>query len=120
VAFIDDDDTISDNYISLVMEGIDKGVDCCSLTGIITDDGKNPRKFIHSDKYDSWFEKDNIYYRCVNHLNCIKTSLALQIGFPEKNNGEDHHYSLRLKKSGLIKTEHEIEPVIYYYEHRSK
>ena len=120
VAFIDDDDTISPNYIPLVMEGIDKGVDCCSLTGIITDDGKNPRKFIHSDKYDSWFEKDNIYYRCVNHLNCIKTSLALQIGFPEKNNGEDHDYSLRLKKSGLIKTEHEIEPVIYYYEFRSK
>lgn len=120
VAFIDDDDTVSEHYISHLMDGINKGVDCCSLTGIITDDGKNPRKFIHSDKYDSWFEKDNIYYRCVNHLNCIKKSIALQIGFPEKNRGEDHDYSMKLKKSGLIKTEHEIKPVIYYYEFRSR
>lgn len=120
LCFIDDDDRVSDNYISLLMEGINKGVDCCSLIGEITEDGKNPKKFIHSDKYDSWFEKDNIYYRCVNHLNCIKKSIALQIGFIEKNHGEDHDYSKRLKASGLIKTEHWIDETIYYYDWVSK
>lgn len=120
VAFIDDDDFVSDDYIYHLMEGVEKDVDCCSLVGEITFDGKNPKKFIHSIKYDSWFEKNNVYYRCANHLNCIKKSIALQIMFPEKNIGEDHDYSMKLQKSGLLKTEHEINSTIYYYDYRAK
>lgn len=119
VAFIDDDDKVSDNYVNLVMAGIDKGVDCCSLNGLITFDGQNPRKFIHSIKYKSWYENDGIYYRCVNHLNCVKKSIALQIGFPNKNHGEDRDYSIRLSESGLLKTEHWIDETLYMYEYRS-
>jgi len=120
VAFIDDDDRISDNYIWFLFEGIKRGVDCCSLKGIITEDNKNPKTFIHSIKYDSWFEKDNIYYRNANHLNCVKSSIAKQMKFPEKNHGEDRSYSEQLLKSGLLKTEHYIRDVIYYYDYRSK
>src|ERR1041385_6500754 len=36
MAFFDDDDMPGPNYIKHLMEGIAKGVDCCSLTGIIT------------------------------------------------------------------------------------
>jgi len=36
VCFVDDDDDITSNYIELLMEGINKGVDCCSLRGVIT------------------------------------------------------------------------------------
>ena len=120
VAFIDDDDTISPNYIHLVMEGIDKGVDCCSLTGIITDDGKNPRKFIHSIKYKSWYEDNGVYFRNPNHLNTIRTGLARRAYFPETNHGEDRSFSDQLFKLGVLKTEHEIKQVIYFYEHRTK
>lgn len=120
VCFIDSDDIVSGDYIAKLMDGISKGVDCCSLTGEITDDGKNPRKFIHSIRYDRWFEKDGVYYRNPNHLNCIKASIAKQIPFPYKNVGEDHEWSTRLQKSGLVKTEHWIEGTIYYYLHRSK
>lgn len=119
-AYIDDDDTVSPHYISLVMEGIDKGVDCCSLTGIITDDGKNPRKFIHSIKYKSWYEDNGVYFRNPNHLNCIKTELARKATFPEKNHGEDRSFSDQLFKLGVLQTEHEIKQVIYFYEHRTK
>lgn len=120
LCFIDSDDMVSHDYIAKIMEGISKGVDCCSLTGEITDDGKNPRKFIHSIRYDRWFEKDGVYYRSPNHLNTIKASIAKQIPFPYKNVGEDHEWSTRLQKSGLVKTEHWIEGTIYYYLHRSK
>lgn len=120
VAFIDDDDTISEHYISHLMDGINKGVDCCSLTGIITDDGKNPRKFIHSLKYKSWYEDNGVYYRNPNHLNCIKTELARKAYFPETNHGEDRSFSDQLFKLGVLQTEHEIKPVIYFYEHRTK
>ena len=120
VAAIDDDDTVSDNYIKLLMEGIYKGVDCCSLTGIITDDGKNPRKFIHSIKYKSWYEDNGVYFRNPNHLNCIKTGLARRAYFPETNHGEDRSFSDQLFKLGVLQTEHEIKQVIYFYEHRTK
>lgn len=120
VAFIDSDDRVAQDYVELLLEGIDHGPDCCSLTGVITENGLTPKKFIHSDRYDSWFEKDGVYYRCVNHLNCIRRDIALQIGFPETMHGEDHDYSKKLKKSGLIKTEHWIEETIYYYDWREK
>lgn len=126
VAFIDDDDRVSDNYIQLLMEGINKGVDCCSLKGIITEDGKNPLLFEHSIKYGIYrtitdSQPGEIRYeRYPNHLNCIKASIAKQFRFPEKNHGEDTDWATLIHQSGLIKTEHYIPETIYYYEYRSK
>jgi glycosyltransferase involved in cell wall biosynthesis len=120
VCFIDDDDRVSPRYISMVTEGIKKGVDCCSLVGEITFDGDNPKKFIHSIKYNDYFEKDNVYYRCPNHLNVIKKDIARQFQFPEKNHGEDTDFAMQVCRAGAIKFEHEINETIYYYDYRSK
>jgi glycosyltransferase involved in cell wall biosynthesis len=121
IAFIDDDDEIGPNYFKHAFAGIEKGVDACGLTGIITEDGLNPKKFVHSFLYDHWFEKDNVYYRNNNHLNVIKREIAIQMKFPETNMGEDHDYSKQLQRSGLITTEYwDQEEVIYYYKYRSK
>jgi glycosyltransferase involved in cell wall biosynthesis len=117
--FCDDDDRVSNHYIPSMMIGIEAGVDCCSLTGIITENSKNPKKFIHSIKYNDWFEKDGIYYRPPNHLNCMRTSIAKRVGFPGKNHGEDKDFSMEMCKQGLLKTEHEISDVIYFYEYIS-
>ena len=116
VAFIDDDDRIRENYISLLMEGIDKGVDCCSLVGEITFDGKNPKPFIHSIKHDRYWEDERAYYRFPNHLNCIKSEIAKQFTFPLKNFSEDTEWAVKVHESGLIKTEHEINETIYFYD----
>lgn len=120
LAFIDDDDLITEHYFPGVFEGIKKGVDCCSLKGIITDDGRNPRTFIHSLKYDHWFEEGGVYYRNPNHLSTVRSDLARQIDFPGKNVGEDHDWSKLMHRSGLLKTEHWIEEPIYLYLCRSK
>lgn len=115
LAFVDDDDELSRNYVALLLEGIAKGVDCCSLTGIINEKGKES-KFIHSMRYDSWFTgEDGVYYRSVNHLNGVKTSIASQIKFPHQDHGEDRVWSDNLRDSGLLKTEHWIEQPIYFY-----
>lgn len=121
LAFIDSDDRIGDNYFKHAFTGISAGVDACGLTGIITEDGQNPKKFVHSMRYDSWFEKDGVYYRNNNHLNVVKSSIAKQMRFPETNQGEDHDYSKQLLASGLINTEYWDEnEVIYHYDYRSK
>lgn len=125
VAFIDDDDRVSIYYLPYIYEGILKEVDCCSLLGEITEDGKNPQLFEHSIKYKE-YKTNNIignrikYERFPNHLNCIKSSIAKQFKFPEKNHGEDTDWATQIFKSGLIKTEHYIPEIIYMYDYRSK
>lgn len=124
IAFIDDDDRISDNYFKLLFEGIEKDVDCCSLKGVITENGKNPLIFEHSIKYKEYLtnsqDKEIRYERYPNHLNCIKSNIAKKFKFPEVNHGEDTDWATQIFKSGLIKTEHYIDEFIYYYDWMTK
>lgn len=126
VAFIDDDDRISENYIELLLEGCRKDVDCCSLKGIITEDGVNPLVFEHSIKYKIYrtitdsLEGEVHYERYPNHLNCIRSTIAKQFRYPETNHGEDTDWATQVFNSGLIKSEHYIPQVIYYYDYRRK
>lgn len=124
VCFIDDDDLVSDNYVKLLMKGIDLGVDCCSLKGIITENSMNPLVFEHSIKYEKYKTNPDSYpiryERFPNHLNCIRSGIAKQFKFPEKNHGEDTDWATQIKRSGLIETEHYIDQIIYYYQYMSK
>lgn len=113
VCFVDDDDLVSEDYVSKILSAIETKPDCCGLQGIITFQGSSPRMFIHSLKYKEWFEQNKIYYRCPNHLNPVKRELALQVKFPESNFGEDRDYSTRLLP--LLKEERFIPGVIYHY-----
>jgi len=115
VCFIDDDDDISEEYIDTMLKGCESNADCVGMVGIITFSGKNPRKFIHSIKYNRYFEENEIYYRPPNHLNAIKKELIADIKFPEKNNGEDTDWAMQVMKSGRLKTEYEVNEVLYHY-----
>lgn len=113
VAFIDDDDLVTSDYVQKIMHSLQSKPDCVGLQGIITFQGKSPKIFIHSLKYKTWFEENNIYYRCPNHLNPIKRELALQVKFPESNFGEDKDFSQRILP--LLQNEVYINSVIYHY-----
>jgi glycosyltransferase involved in cell wall biosynthesis len=65
IVFIDDDDEVDTEYISLIINTIksNEDIDCIGMKGIITFDGANERKWIISKQYGSWFERDNVYYR---------------------------------------------------------
>lgn len=127
VAFIDDDDDVETNYIYHLTCGMLNNVDCCSLRGIITDDGKDPRLFEHSiihKAYETVSDPGGYgavkYLRYPNHLNTIRTSIASQFKFPDKNHGEDTDWATQVFNSRLLHSEHWIEPVIYLYKFRSK
>lgn len=120
VASVDDDDLVSPNYINKILNAVTTSPDCCSLTGEITHIVRRRKRrqrvknvFIHSIRYDHWYEKNEVYFRCPNHLNAIKRELALSVGFLEKNSGEDIDFSTRI--FSLLKTEVEINGIIYYY-----
>lgn len=120
VCFIDDDDKVSDHYITRVMHGCYTGADCVSLKGNYYLDNVFYKPFIHSIKYKEW-NNDNpeFYERCPNHLNAIKREHVKDILFDEVNFGEDGKWSYALRDSGRLKTEYEIDEVIYHYYHRS-
>ncbi len=124
VCFIDDDDDIADYYIEELSKVVESGKDCASLKGVITWNGERPEVFEHSIKYKSY--KDNlknqevVYERYPNHLNCIKSEIAKQITFTDKNFSEDTDYADMLFASGLIKTEFTIDKILYYYLYATK
>ena len=122
VAFFDDDDTPSNNYIQWAIKVIESNTDCGSLLGVITFDGENPEVFEHSLKYSEWKTTTNHvkYERYPNHLNFIRREIAQRFFFPETKQGEDEDWSTQVHKSGLIKTEFTIPEVIYHYQFKTK
>jgi hypothetical protein len=99
VCYIDDDDRVSETYISDILSILlNNDVDCCSLVGEITIDGGVPQKFIHSLKYEGWFDEgegaDKVYYRNPNHLNVIKQFLKGKRTF-----GESHKLLAYIKEN---------------------
>ena len=117
LCFTDDDDLVSSDYVETLLKAIESEPDCVSLRGVITWKGENPEIFEHSIKYDSYKTTDNVikYERFPNHLNCIKSSIAKQFKFQEKNFGEDTEWAIQLKDSGLLKKEIFVDKILYHY-----
>ena len=112
IAFIDDDDMVSVNYIVKILEALKTDPDCCSLEGILFRPNQT-YPFYHTIECDRWHQEGGKYYRTPNHLNTVKRELALQTGFLRIDRGEDVDYSTRIRH--LLKTEAHIKGVLYYY-----
>jgi len=117
---IDDDDSVSVDYLKQIIDAIkkDESVDCLGINGIITVNGENPKKWIISCTYEDWFEEENIYYRTPNHICPIKTELAKLADFDEVSWGEDYPFSQRVKK--FLKRETVIHEPIYHYQYSTE
>ena len=118
IAFVDDDDMVSNDYIPKILEAIKTNPDCCGIEGVISNSRRGwDRKFVHSIKHNKWFQDKRdgnvVYFRCPNHLSPVKRSLALKVMFPDITQGEDRIYSFALLK--LLKTEVYINGPIYHY-----
>jgi glycosyltransferase involved in cell wall biosynthesis len=120
INFIDDDDEIHKEYIKMIYDKLLTDADCVSLVGVRTENGSNPQLFIHSIAYDSYFDRDGIFYRPPNHLNPIKREKASQFLFPELYWKEDDPWALSIAKSGCLKTEAKIDEPYYFYNYKSK
>jgi len=125
IAFVDDDDLLSDDYVARILSALESEPDCVGMHLLHFNDGVLGGLTYHSLRYTSWHESRETtlgmmrYYRNPNHLNPVKRDLALQVMFPEISMGEDKDYSTRLLP--LLKTEEYIvEPIYYYLFRRNK
>jgi glycosyltransferase involved in cell wall biosynthesis len=114
VAFVDDDDMVSDDYVEKVLTALDSDPDCASLTGIIYFAGGKSALFDHSTEHQEWSTgADGVYYRSPNHLNAIKRSIANKVIFEDINFGEDKKFSDKVRP--FLRKETRIPGEIYYY-----
>lgn len=119
VAFIDDDDEVSPQYVKLIIEAAEQKFDAIGFEGEITTNGRHAKRFSIS-MHHKYEEKGGIYYRYNNHLSPVLRDIALQIGYKDLSYGEDFDFAKRLHESGLIKTEHYIYTPMYFYKYITK
>ena len=119
IAFVDDDDTVAEDYISSILPLLD-GVDYigfnvqCSIDGVPL---KNVTR--HTLSAEGWYEDESGHWRDISHLNPMRRDLALLEPF-EGGHGEDVRWADRMRKRGVVKTEHYIPKVLYNYFFRSR
>jgi glycosyltransferase involved in cell wall biosynthesis len=122
IAFVDDDDLVSEDYVELILKALESKPDVVGIHLHHLTDGVLTGLTYHSLDYDSWWEEKTLgsltkYYRNPNHLNPVKKIYALQVKFPEISFGEDKEYSNNILP--LLKTQNKISQEIYYYYFRT-
>lgn len=115
VAFIDDDDWVSHDYVARIIETMraNPTADCLALHGVMTTAGTTPQRFYHSIT-NKWLDGD-VLLRAPNHLNPIRREIALQVGFMPVSYAEDFDFSTRV--TPLLKREAQTgsEPLYHYW-----
>ena len=116
VCFIDDDDDISDNYVSEILKAIESKPDAIGFKIMCDMEGKKEIA-ASSIKYDWSDNKDGFrYVRSIYHKTPVKRETALKCMFPDKSFGEDYEYSMRLKPH--LKSEVFINEFLYFYNYK--
>jgi glycosyltransferase involved in cell wall biosynthesis len=117
IAYIDDDDKVSDTYVKQILAAIKNTPDCVGFKSQRYVDGVPGGTTIYSLRYNEWRTvvsmKGIVYERTPCHLNPVLREKALMVQFPCINFGEDRQYSMDLLP--LLKTEEYIDDVLYYY-----
>lgn len=121
IAFIDDDDQVSEHYVFAILKALKTSPDCVGFQGWITTDGiKRIDWELSKDLPDRTVVRHGrtFYERRTNHLCPVRREIALQAGFPDKSNAEDKAYAEKLNP--LLKTEVKISDLLYHYKESRK
>lgn len=110
---IDDDDSVAPNYIARISQALLCTPDCVTYLESVNGN----QVACHSNVWNAWGNNKEgfTYVRTPFYKDVLRTDIAKKIGFKDMRYGEDHNFSIRLKQSGLIKTEIFINELMYFY-----
>lgn len=124
VVFIDDDDTVSNHYVSSLLAAIraNPETDCVTFRSVrYCDDAYDGDCIysLHNRTNDGFEERDGVrtYIRFPYHVTPVRRALALQVGFPELDHREDTDFAERLRP--LLRSEVHLPEPLYFYWWRS-
>jgi glycosyltransferase involved in cell wall biosynthesis len=115
VVFVDDDDRVSDDYVQELLDAVTVGADVITFEVEVSLNGNEPKPCYYDMRYKSDYNLPDSYHRLPNHIMAVKRELALATKYQDILKGEDADYSKRL--APLLKTQHIIEKVLYYYDY---
>ena len=113
VVFVDDDDRLEPKYIDKLLEAIKSGADVVNFMVSYSKNGGKYKNVVYSKDFKKDQNFDDRFERLPNHIMCMKRELALKVGYKDMFYAEDADFAKRLHKH--IKTEHNINEVLYYY-----
>ncbi len=117
IAFVDDDDDVSPDYVPLIYNTLIEHpeADCLGITGIVSFQGTHPHRFVYSLAYDHYFSRKGVYYRPPYILNPVRRAVATQFPFAEISFNEDIDWAMRMVSAHALKQEVMLREVLYYY-----
>ena len=118
ICWFDDDDLPAPDYISSILPLLD-GIDYIGFNLETYVDKRYIGPTYHSLRHSGWTDDyhDPAHFRDISHLNPMRRELAMLKPFGGPI-GEDHRWADSLR--GLVKTEHNVDRVLYYYFSRTK
>lgn len=113
VSFVDDDDIVSDDYVSELLTAMKSDCDIIVFDVIMYQNGKKMFDVSYDKDYRRDYSEGNQAFRLPNHIMCFKSSIAKGHEFMKINYGEDGIWARKVNRR--IKTQHRIDKVLYYY-----
>lgn len=110
ICHADDDDWYDPEYVKLIVEGCNKGVDVVTFNLDMT------YRTYEIWKFGLWPSSRSEGRMMVNHLCAWKADIARKTAFcPLLGYADDQVWFLPLFYAGLAKTEHHIDKILYHY-----
>jgi hypothetical protein len=114
VSFVDDDDLVEEDFVSVVLGAMESEPDYVAFRHQLYKAGVPETKpTLIGLTYGGWYITDEAYVCDVTHVNPARTELARKAGFRRIAIGEDRAYVDLLRP--LLKTEVVIDRVLYHY-----
>jgi glycosyltransferase involved in cell wall biosynthesis len=116
LAFVDDDDSVSDNYVSKILKACkkDKDVICFRQLAEINDLWTYVDFGLNNENEE--IQSKSITRRKPFHVCPVKSSIAKKHKFANVGYGEDWHWMERVLKD--VKTECKINDVLHFYKYK--
>lgn len=117
LCFVDDDDTVSDDFVVSILDALKERPDFVGLWMNVHKDGADHRLAELSLKHDRWYDGPTHYCRDITHENPIRTEIARRVDFREKHpdEPEDSPWADKLRPLLAGAREIMINKVLYHY-----
>ncbi len=117
VCQVDDDDTVSEDYVASILAALESWPDFVGLQMMVYRDGEPLKVADLSLAHDRWYETEERYCRDITHENPMRTEIARSADFRDKpaSDPEDAPWAAKLRARLAGAREVKIDRVLYHY-----
>lgn len=113
--FIDDDDSVSSDFIEEVLQAVETGKPIITFNGTQNTNGKQDLPFTYDINIGRNMKRDGWKVMLPDHL-CIWKNSEVTYKFPHKNISEDHEWAKKICADFKESDVHHIDKFLYHYE----